>query len=121
MTNDTDSSPLTTHYSLLILQNGLHNTDRRGTDEDDEDSRENEENQGENQLHGRLGRLFFGDLPPPRPHGIGLHAEGLGDTGAETVGLNQDGRQAADVVHAGADPQVVEHLAAWAADLHLQI
>ena len=43
-------------------------------------------------------------------HRVALHAQGLGDAGAELVGLNQDRGQAAEIVDAGAAPQLVQHV-----------
>ena len=46
--------------------------------------------------------MFFGPLPAFRAEGVGMHPEGLGDAGAEAVGLNQCTNKRADVVNARA-------------------
>ena len=61
-----------------------------------------EDHQREDQLDRGLGRLFFGQLPAAGAHRIALHAQRLGDARAELVGLNQNRRQAAQIVDAGA-------------------
>ena len=45
-------------------------------------------------------------------HRIALHAQGLGDAGAELVGLDQHRRQAPQVVDAGPRAQFVQHFGA---------
>ena len=50
-----------------------------------------------------------------------MHAQGLGNARAKTVRLDQDGRQTADIVHAGAHTQVVQHLTPRPAHLQLEI
>ena len=68
-----------------------------------------------------LAAFSSANLPAAGPHRVRLHAQGLGDARAEPVGLDQDGRQAADVVDAGADAQVVQHLAPRPAHLQLEV
>ena len=76
---------------------------------------------GKMSLHGGLGGLFFGQLTAADAHRVALRAECLGDAGAEPVGLDQHGRQGAQVGHAGPRAQFVEHFGAGAAHLQLEI
>src|SRR5262245_34901012 len=105
----------------LRLQQSLHNVDGRRSHENHEDSGEDEQNQGEEKLNGGLGRLLFRQLLAPRPHRVGLHTQGLGDTRTEAVRLDQDGRQRADIIDAGADAEVVENFATGPAHLQLEV
>lgn len=59
--------------ALLRQQVAIH-IDPCGADQDDEDSREDEQHQGKNQLHGRLRRLLFCGLPTLGTHRIALDA-----------------------------------------------
>src|SRR5437763_509159 len=63
----------------LILHHGFHDANRRRTDKNYKDSREDEQNEREDKLDRCLGRFLFSKLLPPRSHRIGLHAQGLGD------------------------------------------
>jgi hypothetical protein len=48
------------------------------SDEHNEDCREDEKNQWKDQLDGRFGGFFLGDLTPFDTHGIRVDAQGLG-------------------------------------------
>ena len=50
-----------------------------------------------------------------------MHAKGLGDAGAEAIGLNQCTHKRADVVNAGAIDQVAEGLGAGLAGAHFEV
>src|ERR1017187_10609225 len=67
-----------------------------------------EQNQGDDHLDGRLGGLLFGALAALGAQGIGMDAQGLGDAGAEAVGLNQGPDEGANIVDAGALGEVSE-------------
>lgn len=57
----------------------VRHLDRRGTDEHDEDSGEDEKNHREQHLNGRLLRLFFGHLTSFCSHGVRLNSKSLRD------------------------------------------
>jgi hypothetical protein len=69
-----------------------------------------DENQGghhkqderDDHFDGGLGGLFFGALAALGAQGIGMNAQGLGNAGAEAVGLNQGCDQGANVIDASA-------------------
>ena len=86
-----------------LRSESLDDLDSGGAHQDDEDAGEDEQDQGDHDLHGRLGRPLLGELPAPDPHGVGLDAQGRGDAGPEPLGLDQDGGQGAHVVDPGAD------------------
>ena len=96
-------------------------TDHGRTDRDKNNRRQNKDDQWGNHLDGGLCSLFFGALPAFRAEGVGMHAESLGDAGAEAVGLNQCTNQGADVVNTGALDQIAERFGAGFAGAHLEI
>src|SRR6187397_1796210 len=95
--------------------------DRRGADKDHANAREDEEDEREDELHGRLCRFLFRDLPAAGPHGIALDAESLGDRGTELIGLDQDRRERLQIIDAATDAELLQHLLLAATHLELQI
>jgi hypothetical protein len=90
---------------LPALHGGEHfsnHRDRSGADKHDKNAREYEEHQGKNQLYRGFRCFLFRNLAAARPHRIALHSQGLGDAGAEFIGLNQNGRERFEVVDASA-------------------
>src|SRR5438270_12739879 len=83
-----EPSPPTTR-AVSLLEQRIHDLQRRRSDEDHENPREDEQHQREDQLNSGLGSLLLCELPPPRPHGIRLHAQGLRDARPKAVCLNQ--------------------------------
>ena len=65
---------------------------------------------GKMSLTAVLAAFSSANLPAAGPHRVALHAQGLGDAGAELVGLDQHGGQAPEVGHAGPHPQFVQGL-----------
>ena len=80
-----------------------------------------EQDQGEKEFDGGFGGLFLGQLPPSRPHRVALDAQGMGDAGAELVGLDEDGGQGAEVGDAGPYPQFVEGLRPRTPHLQMEV
>jgi len=90
-------------------------------DRDKDDRRQNKQYEGRDHLDGCFSGLFFGPLPAFRAEGVGMHPEGLGDAGAEAVGLNQSTNKRADVVNARAIYQISESFCTRLSGTHLQI
>src|SRR5882762_1731107 len=67
--------------------------DEARTEDDKKQRNEDEDHQRRDQFDRRFGGLFFSALAPLGAQGIGVHAQGLGDAGAEAVGLNQHADQ----------------------------
>ena len=55
-----------------------------------------------NHFNRGFGCLFFGALPAFRAEGVGMHPKGLGNAGAEAIGLNQRTHESSNIVNAGA-------------------
>ena len=95
--------------------------DDRRADRDKNNRRQNKYHQWGDHLDGGLCSLFFGPLPAFRAEGVGMHAQGLGDAGAEAIGLNQCTNQGTDVVNPGSVDQVAEGFGAGLAGAHLEV
>ena len=76
---------------------------------------------GKMSLTAVLAAFSSANLAAAGPHRVALHAQGLGDARAELVGLDQHAGQAAEVGHAGARAQFVQHFAARPAHLQLEV
>src|SRR5512137_2704307 len=63
------------------------NLDGRRPDDDHENGREDEHDQREHQLHGKLRGQFLRLVVALDPHGVGMHPKGLGHTRSEAVRL----------------------------------
>ena len=108
-------------YAAHFREHFANHGDGRGTDEHDEDAGENEDHQREDQLHGGFGGLFFGHLTPPGAQRVALRSQRLRHAGAEFVGLDEHGRQRAEIGNAGARAEFVQHFDARPAHLQLEI
>ena len=60
-----------------------------------------EEDEREDELDGRLCRRFLRPLPAPRPQGIGVDPQGLGEARPQPLRLDQHGDEGFHVLHAG--------------------
>src|SRR5688572_6563015 len=74
--------------------------------------REQEEDQGEDQLDADLCGTFLGGLPALGPGGFGVDAQRLRNAGAELVSLQEHSHECLDVIHLGARGEVLESLRA---------
>src|SRR5215472_7073153 len=84
-------------------------------------SRKDKEDQRWHHLHRSLCTHLFGALPAADAHVVRIHAQGLGDAGAEPFGLNQHGYQRLDVIQAGTASQLVQGLNARFSNAHFQV
>src|SRR5271169_4663518 len=93
----------------------------RRADRDKNYRGQNKYHQWGNHLDGGLCSLFFGPLPAFRAEGVGMHAEGLGDAGAEAISLNQCTNKRTDIVNPGAVYQITEGLGTGFTGPHLEV
>src|SRR5215471_7293088 len=77
-------------------------------DRDENNRRQNKNHQRGDHLNRSFGCLLFGSLPAFRAEGIGMHAEGLGNAGAEAISLDQCTHKRTDVVNPSAIDQISE-------------
>src|SRR5579871_273700 len=75
---------------------------------DEDNRRQNKNHQRGNHLDRSLCSLLFGALPAFRAEGIGMHAEGLGNAGAEAIGLDQCTHKRTDVVNPSSIDKVAQ-------------
>ena len=66
-----------------------------------QERRETKEENRENELHADLAGPFLCFLPPTHSQKIRLCTQGLGDTGSETVGLDENRNQLTHLVFVG--------------------
>src|SRR5579872_35488 len=92
-----------------------------GADRDENNRRQNKNHQWGNHLNRGFCSLLFGALPALRAEGIGMHAEGLSNACAETVGLDQCTHKRTNVVNSGTLDEIAQGFGARLAGAHFEI
>ena len=105
----------------LLADEGVVGLNQCRTNGDEEERDQNENDEGRDHLDGGFGGLLFGALAAGGAQGIGVNAQGLGDAGAEAVGLDERADQGANVIDAGAVDEIAQGFGAGLAGAHFEV
>src|SRR3979411_1177676 len=97
----------------------LEQDQRRRSEQDDPQRREDAADHRQHHLQRRLGRLFLGALAALAPHLVGLDAEDFSDAGAELLRLDDGLDEVVQVLYPAAPAHLVHRLEARTAEAYL--
>src|SRR5690349_6214688 len=97
-----ESIPEERSMTTVLLAEGRRDRDPRGSEDHDEDARQDEQDQRDHDADGHLLGLLLGPLAALRAHLLALDAEHPGDRDAEAVGLHHGTAEGLEVGQGGA-------------------